>query len=301
MRFLITGGTGFIGKALCRRLVDHGHQLLVLTRQEGQYTEGANPRFLCWDPGGPGEWQSLVERTDVIVHLAGEPVAGGRWTAKRKTALSASRINSTRALVSAMAKANPRPSLLINASAVGYYGHRRDEELNEGSVPGKGFLSELSREWENAALEAESLGVRVVMLRLGAVLGPEGGMLEKMVPPFRFFMGGVPGSGRQWLSWVHLEDVTGLIEFCARHEHFKGPINATSPNPCSMKEFCSTLGQVLKRPSWLPIPGLLLKLGLGQFSDIILNSQKVKPAVALELGYNFRYPDLRSALEASVC
>jgi hypothetical protein len=209
-----------------------------------------------------------------------------------------SRIESTRSLIEAIAKAKQKPGFLLNASAVGYYGPRGDELITEESPPGTDFLSRVCVEWEEEAKKAEPLGVRVIRLRTGIVLGPNGGALAKMVPPFKLFVGGPLGSGMQWMSWIHRDDEVGLILHLIENSRASGAVNATAPNPVRMKEFCQTLGKVLHRPCWAPVPAFALRLMLGEMADMLLTGQRVLPTAAQKLGYQFRYPHLNEALQA---
>lgn len=309
----MTGGTGFIGRALIPRLRAHGHELTLLSRRpnqaapsprlsdagaaSGSATAGHPPAVVGWDSG----WERELVSFDGIINLAGEPIAGGRWTAARKQAIRDSRIGTTRRLVQALAAAAPpRPSVLVNASAIGYYGPRGDEPLDESAPPGTGFLAETCRAWEDEARRARSLGVRVAWLRFGLVLGRDGGALAKMVPPFRAFIGGPLGSGRQWVSWIHRDDVAALIEWALAAEAAGGPVNATAPKPATMRDFCAALGRALRRPSWAPVPAPVLRLLLGEMADMLLTGQRVLPQVPLRHGFTFFYPHLDQALAACV-
>ncbi len=295
MNVLVAGGTGFIGVPLCHTLIDHGQSVTVLTRRPGRAAAQRGLRHLGWeDP----QWRRLIGQFDAVVNLAGEPPAAKRWSATQKRAIRESRLRATVGLIEAMASAASRPRVLINASAIGYYGPRGDEELTEAASPGGGFLSELCVAWEEAAQRAEPLGVRVVRLRIGLVLGPDGGALAKMVPPFRLFVGGPLGSGRQWVSWIHRHDLIGLIEWALAHPALSGALNATAPQPKTMHEFARELGRVLSRPSWLPAPAFALRLLLGEMADLLLTGQRVLPALAMRHGYQFTYPKLDGALTA---
>ena len=235
---------------------------------------------------------------DGVINLAGESIAAKRWTPQQQRAIRESRIQTTSALVNAMAAQAKRPSVLVSASAIGYYGARSDESLTEPDSPGSGFLADVCREWEAAAQRAQPLGVRVVQLRIGFVLGPGGGALSKMVPPFRWGVGGPLGNGRQWLSWIHRDDVIGMIEWALTHPDIAGAVNATAPQPVTMQQFCLELGRVLHRPSWAPVPAAILHLLLGDMADLLLTGQRVIPQVSLQRGYQYTYPELRPALEA---
>jgi len=298
MKLVVTGATGFIGSVLCSRLLQEAHTLTLLTRSAPREAATQNKRWLHWTPGTGGEWQNAVEGVDGIINLAGEPIAGKRWTAERKRSIVTSRLDSTRALIDAIVTAREKPKFLINSSAIGYYGPRGDEAITEEAQFGTGFLAETTRDWENEASRAESLGLRVVYLRTGIVLGRDGGALAKMVPPFKFFIGGPLGSGKQWMSWIHVKDEVGLIIHLADNAQAAGPVNATAPNPVTMKDFCRTLGKVLGRPSWTPVPSFALRLLLGEMAEMLLTGQRVMPAAAQRLGYQFRYPKLEEALQA---
>lgn len=295
MKFLITGGTGFIGEPLCRTLIQHGHELLVLSRRPAQHQPSAGTTSLSWDSPG---WPQAAQGCDGIINLAGEPIAAARWSPKQKSLIRESRLAATRRLVEAVARWPKKPAVLVNASAIGYYGARGDEPLTEADEPGQGFLAETCRAWEAEALRAESFGVRVVRLRLGLVLGPGGGALSKMVPPFQWFMGGPVGTGRQWVSWIHRDDVVGLIEWALSSVLIHGAVNATAPEPVTMREFCRCLGAALHRPSWAPVPAVALRTLLGEMADLLLTGQRVIPHVALQRHYPFTYPALLPALQA---
>ena len=298
MRLIVAGGTGFIGSALCQRLLERGHSLTLLTRARSSQTISPNPKWITWDPSSGGNREDMVDGADGVINLAGEPIAARRWTEAQKEKIRSSRIHTTRALVAAIAKAGEKPPFLINSSAVGYYGARGDEAITERDGPGGDFLARVCIDWEEEAQRAEGYGVRVIRLRTGVVLGKGGGALAKMVPPFKFFVGGPLGSGRQWMSWIHIEDEVGLILFLMEKPDARGAVNATAPNPVTMKDFCKTLGSVLRRPSWAPVPAFALRLMLGEMAEMLLTGQRVLPEVALSLGYKFRYPTLSEALRA---
>ena len=297
MKLVITGGTGFIGSALCARLLEFGHSLILFTRAPAPAVASVNNRWLTWNPESSGSWEEAINGSDGVINLAGEPIAK-RWTEKQKEKIASSRIDTTRALVTAMAKAKEKPKFLINGSAVGYYGPRGNETLTEEAGPGSDFLSRICSAWENEAKRAEENGARVITLRTGIVLGKGGGALAKMLLPFKLFVGGPLGSGEQWMSWIQLEDVIGLILFLLEHPDARGAINVTAPNSVTMNEFCKSLGDVLNRPSWAPVPTFALRLLLGEMADMLLTGQRVLPAQAQKLGYTFKYPTLRKALEA---
>ena len=297
MKLVITGGTGFIGRPLCETLQQAGHELVVLTRTP-RPGPNARIRFVVWKPGVRGPWQREFEGADGLINLAGESIAEGRWTLQRKHAIAESRVGTTKLLVETMGQARQKPRVLVNASAIGYYGPRGDEPVTEAESPGTGFLAETCRQWEQAAQAAESCGVRVVRLRIGIVLARDGGALAKMLPPFRWGLGGPLGSGRQWMSWIHRDDLAQLIRFALERPQTTGAFNATAPNPVTMREFARTLGRVLHRPAVAPVPGWVLRMALGEMAEMLLTGQRVLPDAARRLGFAFRYPKLAEALSA---
>ena len=298
MRLLVTGATGFIGSALCPRLLEQGHTLIMLTRHKPPEADSGVKQWLHWTPGTLRDWGDALDGADGIINLAGEPIADKKWTATQRRRLEKSRVDATHSLVQACGKARQIPKFLINASAVGYYGPRGDEMLTEEAAPGEDFLSQLCRNWEDEAVRAEELGMRVVRLRTGIVLGAHGGALASMIPPFKWCVGGPLGSGKQWMSWIQLEDHLRLISHIIENSLAFGPINATAPNPVRNKDFSRALGKVLHRPSWMPAPAFLLRLGLGEMADMLLTGQRVMPAAAQKLGFEFRFPQLNDALQA---
>ena len=289
MRILVTGGTGFVGAPLCRALRGSGHTVTVVSR------DPAADGVIAWDTV-----PDAMRETDAVVNLAGEPIAARRWRPAQKERIRRSRVDATRTLVAAIAAAEPRPGVLVSASAVGYYGPRGDEPVDETAGPGAGFLAEVCEAWEREALAAEPLGVRVVRLRIGVVLAPEGGALARMVPPFRGFVGGPVGSGAQWMSWVHRDDVTGLVVEALEREDYRGAVNATAPHPVTNRDFAAALGAVLARPARLRAPAWALRLALGEMAEMLVTGQRVLPRVAETRGYRWRYPDVGGALRASV-
>lgn len=289
MKVLVAGSSGLIGRALSEKLVSRRHEAVRLKR-----TPGAE---VIWAGPSGRDWRDELPQADAVINLSGEPIADKRWTKTQKKALIESRLRTTRAIVDAFTVSARRPKILINASAVGYYGPRGDEALTEDAGPGKGFLSDLCREWERQARKAESLGVRVVLLRTGIVLAKQGGALQKMLPPFRFFMGGPLGSGRQMMSWIHLEDEVNAILAALENESLKGPINLTAPHAATMRDFARTLGRVVKRPAAFPVPAPALQLLLGEMSEMLLTGQNAVPDRLLKSGFRFRFPDLEPALK----
>ncbi len=290
---LVTGGTGFIGRRLCEVLIAAGHEVTVLTRDKRK-AQGLKGRVtLLDDLGDLGEDAAF----DAVVNLAGEPLADGRWSAGKKRRILESRIAVTEALVAYMARCRRRPEVLICASAVGFYGSDAERALTESSAPAPGFTHDVCRACERAAAKAEALGVRVCLLRIGIVLGSDGGALAKMLPPFEFGLGGPMGNGRQWVSWIHLDDVVGLILHAIGDTDLSGPVNATAPRPVRNRVFAKALGRALRRPALLPTPAFALRLLFGEMAEeLLLTGQKVLPERARAAGYRFRYPTLEEAL-----
>jgi uncharacterized protein len=292
MKITLTGASGFVGSRVLAKLLADGHQAHVLGRKRDPALP-AGVAFSQWDATAEPDPASISD-ADAIIHLAGEPV-GQRWTAEVKTRIRDSRGRGTTLLVSALRKLSRRPAVLVAASAIGIYGSRGDEVLTETSPAGQGFLAEVVRHWEAAALSAESAGIRVACLRLGVVLG-KGGALAKMLPPFRLGIGGRIGSGHQWMSWIHLEDVVRMIVFALENAGLHGAVNTTAPNPVTNRQFTEDLASALHRPAIFPIPELALKLMFGEMSSVLLASQRVLPKAANAAGFRFQYPDLRPAL-----
>ena len=297
MRIVLAGGTGFIGRALGEKLLSAGHEVIVLTRQSASGKTGRE-KFVAWDGRTVGAWGECLDGSNAVINLSGENIASKRWTAFQKQKILGSRVEATRAIVNAIKLVRRKPELLINVSAVGYYGDAADLELTETSAQGLGFLAKTCGLWEAEARKAEPLGVRVILARLGPVLGEKGGMLSKMLPPFQLFLGAPLGPGRQWIPWVHREDVTEALLFMLEKSGFSGPVNVTSQTPVTMKEFCRTLAGTLRRPCWPPVPPFFLKMLMGEMATIILASQKALPEKLLRAGYRFRYTDLSAALAA---
>lgn len=298
MNIIIAGGSGFIGRPLCRALAEDGYQVTVLSRHP---IEASGPldrsiKSMGWNGRTGGDWERSLEGAEAVINLAGEPIADQRWTRDRKQALRESRIGTTRLLVRAFSHLSRRPTTLIVASGVGYYGPRDSTPVTERTAPGSDFLAILSRDCEHEAMQAEQHGLRVVPLRIGIVLGQDGGALPRMALPFRFFLGGPISPGAQWVSWIHQQDLIGLIRWIVKHPNISGPVNAVSPEPVMMREFCATLGKVMGRPCWLPVPEFALRLALGEMATILTTGQRVEPTVALSHGYHFQYPHLEAAL-----
>lgn len=295
MKITLTGATGFLGARLVREFISSGHELSVLGRHRSQSLPPAVP-FTTWDSmQGEPSTESLTG-TEAVINLAGEPVAR-RWNAEVKRSIRTSRVDGTRSLVQALSRLSRPPRLLINASAIGFYGSRGDEILTEESRPGDDFLAEVTRDWELAADGAAQFGARVVKVRTGIVLGREGGALAQMLPPFRAGLGGRLGSGEHWMSWIHVEDTVGLILFALGNAAVDGALNATSPSPVRNREFTRELAAVLHRPAIFPVPSFAMKAMFGEMANVILASQRVLPAASQNFGYQFRFPHLREALE----
>lgn len=296
---LVSGATGFVGAALCDRLAEKGWSIIALSRGSRM---GIGPlRFVTWSPEDPASAVTLLahemEKVSAVINLAGEPLVAGRWTQKRKRLIMDSRVSATKILVDAMAKASRKPAVLINASAIGYYGSHTERPLDESSPPGSGFLAVVCAGWESEARKAEAYGVRVVRLRIGIVLGREGGALSRMLPPFRLGLGGPLGSGEQWMSWIHIQDLSDMIAWALELGDIEGPVNATAPQPVTNEEFSRTLARILKRPCIFRAPGFLLSMLLGEMAGVLLEGQKVVPGVAANRGFRFRFPELRAALQ----
>lgn len=299
-RILIAGGSGLLGRALAHRLAGAGRDIVLLSRAAA----GSAPtlklppgcRVAAWDARTATGWLDLAEGAFAIVNLAGESIAGGRWTAQRKERIRESRRRATAAVIEAISLVRTPLRVLVQASAVGYYGNRADELLDEGSPAGDGFLARTVRDWEAASAAAESFGVRRVLARTGVVLAREGGALPKMALPFRFGMGAILGSGRQWMPWIHLEDEVAALQFVIENENARGVMNFVAPALVTQTEFSHELARALRRPLFLRAPAWTLRAGLGEMADLVLQSQRVVPQRLLELGFRFRFPRLGAAL-----
>jgi uncharacterized protein (TIGR01777 family) len=296
MKIFLTGGTGFVGTFLSRELLQRGHAITILTRRP-EPPAGADSRisFVTGDPKEAGPWMTEVPRHDWIINLAGFSISA-KWTEENKRLLCDSRVLTTRNLVAALAQGDRR-QLFCSTSAPGYYGPRGEEELTEASPPGQDFLATLARDWEAEALQARDLGVRTVITRFGIVLGKGGGMLEQLVPLFKRFVGGPVGSGEQWLSWIHQQDLVRAFLFVQEHQDLAGPVNFTSPGPVRNRDFARALGKALGRPAFMPAPAFMMRLMLGEFAEVILTGQKILPQKLLAAGFQFRYPAIGQALE----
>lgn len=294
MNILVTGGTGFIGSALVVYLANNGHKIQVLTRS----TSKAQEKFAQLGSAVQAI-DSLSDATfaDAVINLAGEPLFAKRWNPERKMRFRESRVGGTEKLVAWMSEKPPQ--VFLSGSAIGYYGDKGDQDVDENSPPADDFASQLVQDWERAALDAEKLGTRVCLLRTGLVVGPSGGFLSQMLLPFKMGLGGPIGHGRQWMSWVHLKDMVGMIEFCLQ-QPVSGPVNCTAPNPVTNGSFSATLADVLSRPAFLRTPAAILKLAVGEGAYMLLTGQKVLPRKIAAAGYRFRFPDLREALESVI-
>ncbi|PPS45599.1 TIGR01777 family oxidoreductase [Chroococcidiopsis sp. TS-821] len=301
MKVAITGATGFVGSRLVERLHAQGDQVLVFTRNSTSAQRVfpkevyPNVEIVAYSPRESGAWQNAIAGCDAVVNLAGEPIAEGRWTPQRKQEIFQSRQVGTQKIVEAIAKANPKPKVLVNASAIGYYGTSETDTFDESSSSGNDFLAEVCRAWEAEAQKVLDYGVRLVILRLGIVLGM-GGAIARMVTPFKLFAGGPIGSGRQWFSWIHRDDLVSLIITAIQREDIQGVLNATAPNPVRMAEFCRTMGEVMNRPSWLPVPAFAIEALLGDGAIVVLEGQRVLPQRAQAYNFEFQYPHVKQAL-----
>jgi uncharacterized protein (TIGR01777 family) len=307
MNILMTGASGLVGTALVKTFAGEGDTICRLTRAETPKARAKEPGVfdVPWNPnsgeiggsGGSGGLQ-VPGSVDAVINLAGAPIVGGRWTKERKALLRSSRVDTTRGLVSAIAKMEKRPQVLISASAIGYYGNRGDELVTEKSAPGVDFLAELAKEWESEAAEAEKFGVRVVLLRFGIILAKEGGALPKMMLPFQYGLGGKLGSGRQWTSWIALQDVVAIIQAVLRNENWKGPVNLVSPQAARNSDFTKSLAKVMRRPAIFAAPAFALRLAMGEMADTLLGGVRVAPQVLEQHGYRFLHENLDEALNA---
>ena len=291
MKVLVTGSSGLVGSALCAFLESGGHEVWRLVRRDPKERE------VRWDPATYAVDSADLEGFDGVVHLAGENIASGRWTDEQKRKIKDSRVQGTKSLCEALAKCKDRPRVLVSASAVGWYGNREEERISELSTPGSGFLPEVCKAWEDATAAASEAGIRVVCMRTGIVLSPAGGALAKMLTPFKLGAGGVVGNGRQWMSWISLDDLVGAYHFALTNEALSGPVNAVAPNAVRNFEFTKTLGRVLRRPTLFPLPGFAARLAFGEMADdLLLGGQHVRPVVLENAGFTFAHAELESAL-----
>ena len=291
MKVAISGATGLIGTALRESLAADGIQIVALSRKPSVPPLETAP----WDVENGRFDASPLEQVDAVVHLAGEPIAQ-RWNEARKKAIRESRVKSTKLLVEGLKSLKRRPKVLVSGSAVGFYGDRGDEMLEESSPPGSGFLPETCQAWEHAAIAAMGLGIRTAVLRTGIVLSTRGGALKKMLTPFRLGVGGPVGSGKQWMSWIHIDDIVGAIRYILDKDDLMGAVNGVAPAPATNAEFTRALGRALSRPAFLPAPTFGLKIAFGEMASLLLEGQRVAPKKLLETGYRFRFPELQGAL-----
>ncbi|MFC1564598.1 TIGR01777 family oxidoreductase [candidate division KSB1 bacterium] len=300
MKILITGATGTIGRPLCDELLKQKFAVAVLTRniEQARGTVHARSHILEWDPAKiDTSWADRCGEIDAVINLAGAGIADKRWTTQRKELLLSSRINATETIIRAITEKKISPKVLLNASAIGYYGFNPDLEFTEDGNPGEGFLTEVCEKWEKSALKAEPAGVRVCRLRIGAVLSGSGGALQKMLPVFRLGLGGKLGGGSQWFSWIHINDIINAIIYLINNDDLKGPFNLVSPNPVTNTEFTKAMSKALGKPAVFTVPKTALRLRFGEMADILTESQKVIPDRLLESGFEFRFPHILPALE----
>ncbi|KPL58723.1 TIGR01777 family oxidoreductase [Rossellomorea vietnamensis] len=297
MKIAITGGTGFVGRALTEELLKHQHEVMILTRNPDKYEAQPGVTYVKWLSDGARP-EEMLEGIHAFINLAGESINSGRWTDERKKRIINSRINSTREVINIIKALREKPLCLINASAIGYYPSSKTNTYTEASTEtADNFLGETVQIWEKEAAKAAQIGIRVAYTRFGIILGRDEGALPRIALPYKMFVGGTVGSGEQWMSWIHIKDIARAVHFVAETEGIEGPVNVTAPSPVTMKEFGKTLGTVLGRPHWIPVPSLALKVAMGEMSALVLEGQKVLPSVLSEHGFQFQYPELKSALK----
>ena len=297
MKIAIAGGTGFVGMALVNELSKYDHEIVILTRRTRKSSEKANVRYTQWLTDNANPVMDLQD-TDIFINLAGESINSGRWTEERKSKILYSRIEAVDAVLDIINQLDRKPQALINASAIGIYGTSETKVFTENNEKlGTDFLAETVVKWEQEASKAVSLGIRTVLCRFGIILEKDAGALPKMLMPYKWFIGGNIGSGKQWMSWIHLEDVVKGIIFAIENKQIQGPVNFTAPHPVMMSDFGKTLAQVLHRPHWLPVPSFALRLLLGEMSTLVVDGQKVLPNKLLDHGFQFQYPTLEKALK----
>jgi uncharacterized protein (TIGR01777 family) len=303
VKVIITGATGFVGKALSSSLLESGYEVMALSRDQkkAQSVLADKASVIEWDGTTSSGWASTVENADAIINLAGANLSSRYWTSSYKKELWDSRVNAGRAVVQAIMRAKQKPRMLIQASAIGYYGSRKDETLDEHSEKGSGFLADLVQAWETSTEAVEAQGVARLIIRSGVILGKGSIITSLLQLPFKIYGGGYPGSGKQWFSWIHLEDQIRIIRLLMEDSPIMGVVNLASPEPVKMKEFCRVFGKVLHKPVWVRVPAVALKLVLGDMAkETVLASQKIFPKKLLEVGYQFKYPNLEPALADSV-
>lgn len=299
MKIIVSGGTGFLGRPLVKRLLEANHSVVLLTRNPSSARDLKHESIQVeqWDGKSVGTWAQQMDGADAVINLAGESIGGKRWSERQKGCILNSRLDATKTLVSAIAQAKKKPSVFISASAVGYYGNVESGDVTESHPRGNDFLSDVCEKWEQESGKAVPLGVRVVNTRTGVVLEKGGGALKKMLFPFKLFAGGPLGSGEQWFPWVHRDDLIEIILSILQNPALSGPVNVSAPESVTMKEFCTALGKAIHRPSWAPVPAFVLRAALGEMSLIVLTGQRVVPKKLQEAGYTFRYPKLETALQ----
>lgn len=298
-RIAMFGATGLIGKRLSHELINRGDEVIIFSRNivnAELLVQGAEEYIKCNYKND--DWHSSLNNADVVIHLAGENLFAGRWSEEHKCRIRTSRTESTQAIVNAIASLPDKPKVFVCASAVGYYGFSDDEEFDEKSKPGNNFLAEITKEWEHEAEKVTKSGIRYAGVRTGIVLAKEGGALAKMLIPYKLYIGGPFGDGKQWFPWIHIDDIVGIFLHALDNPEIKGVLNGTAPQATTMNEFCKTLGRVLKKPSVLNVPGFVLKLLYGEGANYLLNGAKVIPHLTTESGYRFKYPELDYALRS---
>lgn len=299
MKIVVTGGTGFVGERLVRRLSTEGYDVVILSRRT--LTNGDSKiRSVRWDGKNPGPWTAELDGADAVINLAGESIGARRWSPAQKTLIRNSRLDATAAIIEAIRGARKKPTTLISASASGYYGHVESVEVSESYPGGSGFLAEVCRQWEAEAERATSSGVRVALTRFGVVLGRNGGALKKMMMPFRFFVGGSLGRGTQWFPWIHVDDLVGSLLFILSNVSISGPVNVVTPHPVTMKEFALELGRAMRRPAFFSVPEPILKIALGEMSDMLLTGQRMIPLKLQSARFRYLHPELPAALRSII-
>jgi uncharacterized protein len=297
LNILIAGGTGFIGNHIVQTMKQRGNHLYVLTRTSNKTSQSPHVNYITWLNGNDNKIDSLPS-IDVVINLAGDPINEGRWTKKKKQRILQSRKLTTETIIDIIKRLPKKPKVYINASAIGIYGYSGTEVFTEETESlGNSFPAKVCKLWENDALEAKLLGIRTVIARIGIVLGKDGGALPRMAMPYHFFVGGKVASGKQWISWIHIDDLVELIQFIINHDHITGPVNLTAPNPVQMDELGQQIGKALHRPHWIPVPSLALKAIFGEMSEFLIEGQRVLPEKALNNGFNFTYKSVEDALQ----
>ena len=297
-KIIITGATGSIGKKICPRLIENGNEVIIFTRnsEKAQKVLPGVKKFIDWNYYQPDRWKNELNGIDAVIHLAGANLGAKRWNKKYKRLAYDSRVISTRNLVEAIKNVDKKPETFICASAVGYYGDRKDEELYESSIPAENYLANLCRDWEAEAVKIEEIGVRRVSVRTGLVLDNGEGILKQMVPAFKIFLGGYLGNGKQWFPWIHIDDVAGIYLHAIGNEELSGAVNASSPGIVTMKKFAKSLGKILNRPALFPVPKFALKITAGEIADYAIMSQRISVNNILKSGYEFKFENLDEAL-----